>query len=169
MRKTFVSSFRALVLPVALAGGLLVFGGAAASAAGDPVHQYQVGGQSITAVGGDFAANMNAGSLHILVKNGTTAIKVGNDSETITVGAGDEIVLSAAGDGNGMSVTLNVIQGQAAVSNGNVGSDDDAVTSIVTANSSLSFATGIDGTDAGPDPMPSVDQVPAAIEPDMGG
>ena len=155
MPKTFRSSFRALLLPAALAGGLLVFGGQAASAASDA--QYQVGGQTIHAVGGDFTAVMSNGSLHVRVNKGNTAIKVGSDSDMITVGAGDEIVLSPTGDGIGMSVSLNVIQGQAVVGTGGSATDDGTVDTILTSSSSLSFGTGVDGADVGPDPMPSAD------------
>src|SRR5438128_287016 len=106
MAKTFLGSVRALVLPAALAGGLLIFGSQAAGAAVDPVHQYVVGGQIVTVVGGDISADMNAGSLHLLVRSGTTAIKIGDDSETINVAAGNEIVLSPTSDGSGMSLSL---------------------------------------------------------------
>ena len=157
MSKTLVSSIRALVLPAALAGGLLIFGGQAASAAGDPV-QYMVGGETITTQGGDASVGMVGNSLHVVVKSGTTAIKIGDDKETISVSAGDEIVLSPTGDGNGMSVALNVIRGQAVVTTTGQTSDEGTVFSVVTAESALSFSTGVDASDASADAMASAAQ-----------
>jgi len=143
MRKT--GSLRALALPAVLAGGLLLFGSGVASAASSGT--YMIGDEMISARGGDFNANQDFdGTLHFMVKSGTTTIQVGDNKESITLKAGDEVVLAPNSSGYMLSIDLSVVNGQAMVSRHLPGFDEDGVVAVISAGTQarLGFSTGTD-------------------------
>ena len=110
-RASLLRSTRAMALPIALAGSLLLFGARGVGAADTAT--FDMIGETIT-VQGSYSAEMVGRSIHVQVASGTARLQIVGKQE-IDLIAGDDIMLVPMTNGTLGSIGVRVLAGEAMV------------------------------------------------------
>src|ERR1051325_3817928 len=103
---------RAVILPLALAGGLVFFGAHGAGAANSGTYDLSWG--TIVADGTYNAQMVDNDTLVVSVPSGTAAVNI-NDANQLDLAGGDQVVVTKIKNGTINSISIRVLKGDATI------------------------------------------------------